>query len=64
MAPTMAGKGTWVDVDPKSYEPIAQCIVILKYAAKQHTAAAEKFYDFIFSSSAQDIFKKYGYTLP
>ncbi len=64
LAANMKDKGKWVDVDPQSYEPIAQGIVMLKHAAKGNANDAQKFYDFIFSAKAQDIFKKYGYTLP
>jgi len=60
----MKDKGKWVEVDPQSYERIAQGAVMLKYAQRQHLAAAEKFYDFLFSDKAKDIFKKYGYILP
>ncbi|MEI7999214.1 MAG: molybdate ABC transporter substrate-binding protein [Candidatus Omnitrophota bacterium] len=63
LAPNMKGKGRWVDVDPKAYSPIAQAVVILKFA-KHNELAAQKFYDFLFSPEAQEIFKKYGYALP
>ncbi len=64
MAPNMKDQGKWVDVDPNSYEPIAQGVVILKHSQKNHAAQAQKFYDFLFSAPAQEIFKKYGYKLP
>jgi len=63
LASNMKDKGKWVEVDPKAYKPIAQAVVILKYA-KHNEQAAQKFYDFLFSAQAQGIFKKYGYTLP
>ena len=64
LAPHMKDKGKWVEVDPQSYEPIAQGVVILKYAGRKHSAEAQKFDNFLFSAPAQDIFKKYGYKLP
>ena len=64
LAPNMKDKGKWVDVGSQSYDPIAQSVVILRYASKNHSAEAQKFYDFLFSAPAQDIFKKYGYALP
>lgn len=64
LAPHMKDKGKWVEVDTQSYEPIAQGAVILKHSQKQHATSAKKFYDFLFSSQAQDIYKKYGYKLP
>ncbi len=64
LAPQMKNQGKWVDVDPHSYEPIAQGVVILKYAQKDHLAEAQKFYDFLFTAPAEEILKKFGYRLP
>lgn len=64
MAPNMKDKGKWVEVDEQSYDPIEQGVVILKYASKSHLVEAQKFYNFLFSLTAQNIFKKYGYKLP
>jgi molybdate transport system substrate-binding protein len=60
----MIGRGKWIEVDSQSYERIAQGVVILTYAKKQHFKAAEKFYNFLFSDKGKEIFKKYGYILP
>ncbi len=64
MAPELAGKGKWVDVPTESYEPIAQGIVILKHGSEFNSESARKFYDFIFSEKAREIFSRYGYKLP
>ena len=64
LAPNMKDKGKWVEVDPQSYEPIAQGAVVLRYAEQDHSKEAHEFYDFLFSAPAQEIFKKYGYKLP
>ncbi|MBF0512202.1 MAG: molybdate ABC transporter substrate-binding protein [Candidatus Omnitrophica bacterium] len=64
LAPPMKDKGKWVQVDPQSYEPIAQGVIVLKYAQQNHSKEAREFYEFLFSSPAQEIFKKYGYKLP
>ncbi len=63
LAANMKDKGKWVEIDKEAYEPIAQGVVILKYAQK-HREAAQKFFDFLFSNEASEIFKKYGYVLP
>ena len=63
LADNMKAQGAWIEVDPKAYNPIAQAAVVLK-SSKHHEQAAQKFYDFIFSTEARGIFKKYGYTLP
>lgn len=49
----------WQPVNPKTYQPIKQGVVILKRA--EHNAAAKKFYQYLFSPGAKRIFKKYGY---
>ncbi len=49
----------WVEIDSKLYTPIKQGIVIIK-----NTKEVKKFYDFILSKSAKEIFKSYGYQVP
>jgi molybdate transport system substrate-binding protein len=61
LADEMKDKGTWVGVDTRAYNPIAQAAVILKHGAENNKAAAEKFYSFLFSKSATDILKQFGY---
>ena len=46
-------------IDPKTYSPIEQGIVILKHA--EGNTNAEKFYKYILSTDAKRIFKEYGY---
>lgn len=64
IAPETAGKGKWVEVPAESYEPIAQGMVILKHGAAANAESSRKFYDFVLSAKARDIFAKYGYKLP
>lgn len=64
VAPETAGKGRWVEVPTESYEPIAQGMVILKHGAAANGEAARKFYEFVQSTKAREIFAKYGYKLP
>jgi len=47
----------WIDVNSSLYHPIKQGIVLLKRANSE----AKKFYEFILSKEAKEIFKKYGY---
>ncbi|MDF2432092.1 MAG: molybdate transport system substrate-binding protein [Mucilaginibacter sp.] len=49
----------WLIIDPKTYSPIDQGMVLLKHAAAN--ADAEKFYQYILSPAAKAIFKDYGY---
>jgi len=60
----MKDKGKWIEVDPQSYESIAQGVIVLRYAEQNHSKEAHEFYDFLFSGPARGIFKKYGYKLP
>ena len=64
LASHMKDKGKWIEINPQSYEPIAQGVIVLKYAQLNHSKEAREFYDFIFSAPAQEILKKYGYKLP
>jgi molybdate transport system substrate-binding protein len=64
VAPKMAGQGRWIDVPAAAYQPIAQGAVILRRGMKEHPAAAEAFYAFLFGAEARAIFTKYGYLLP
>lgn len=46
-------------IDPKTYAPIEQGMVVLKHAAGN--ANAEKFYQYILSPEAKKVFREYGY---
>ena len=64
LAPNMKDQGKWVEIEKDAYEPIAQGAVILKRAQDGNLENAQKFFDFLFSAEAGEIFKKYGYVLP
>ncbi|MGZ8252133.1 MAG: molybdate ABC transporter substrate-binding protein [Methylophilaceae bacterium] len=64
VAPETAGKGKWIEVPTESYEPIAQGVVILKHGSEVNGEAARKFYGFVLSAKAREIFAKNGYKLP
>lgn len=49
----------WRVIDPKTYQPIEQGMVLLKRA--NNNPAAEKFYQYILSPPAKAIFEQYGY---
>src|ERR1700744_3542021 len=46
-------------IDPKTYSPIEQGMVILKHA--EGNANADKFYQYILSPDAKKVFREYGY---
>ena len=60
-APENTGKGHWVELDSKSYTPIDQGAVILKYGIQHHGKSVQEFYRYLFSKRAKKIMKKYGY---
>ncbi|MDH5560743.1 MAG: molybdate ABC transporter substrate-binding protein [Deltaproteobacteria bacterium] len=64
LSPAMRGKGTYFELDPKSYEPILQGAVILKRGLLENPELAREFYQFLFSEQARKIFLAYGYQLP
>ena len=64
LAPNMKDQGKWIEIEKDAYEPIAQGAVILNHAKKDNVESAQKFFNFLFSNEAQEIFKKYGYVLP
>jgi molybdate transport system substrate-binding protein len=49
----------WKVIDPKTYSPIEQGMVLLKRSADN--VNAEKFYQYILSPAARAIFEEYGY---
>jgi molybdate transport system substrate-binding protein len=55
------GKTTlyWKEIDPKSYTPIKQGIIIIKQT--KENANALKFYEYMLSPAAKTILKEYGY---
>ncbi len=59
----LEGKGKWIEMDPGSYDPIAQGVALLRRDGANE-GAAKSFYDFLFSSEGAVILKKYGYRLP
>lgn len=57
----MKNRGKWIELNHDVYAPILQSAVLLKYGSENHSVEARKFYEFLFSEKAKDIYKKYGY---
>jgi len=57
----MKSKGTWIDIDNKSYKPIQQAAVILKHGNETNKEAIRQFYNYLYSQQAKNILKKFGY---
>jgi molybdate transport system substrate-binding protein len=60
MAPDM--KGTYFELDPKSYKPVEQAMVLIK--SWQSNPEAAKFLKFVLSNQCKPIFEKYGFLVP
>lgn len=63
MSPEMKGIGQWVEVDPKSYNAIDQAMIVLKNGSPENQIAAKKFYNFLQTPKAHEIFKRFGYII-
>lgn len=61
LSPEMKNMGRWIDIDSSAYTPINQGAVILTHGMKQNLKASERFFNFLFSPEAINIFKEYGY---
>lgn len=59
----MKNKGSWMEVDSKTYHPIQQAAVLLKHGSAENDDASIKFYNYLYSQAAKNIFKKYGYLI-
>ncbi len=59
----MRGKGVWVELNRGDYPPIEQAAVLIKQTARNpaESAAAAKFYSFLFSAKAKAIYQRFGY---
>lgn len=62
LSPRMIGKGYWADVDPASYQPIAQGAVVMN--TSEYLQLAKEFLNFLFSDESKVILKQYGYLIP
>jgi len=61
LSPKLKTIGTWMELPKDSYRPIEQGVVLTTFGAKNHPEASQRFYDFLFSTTADQIFKTYGY---
>lgn len=52
----------WKVIEPQTYAPIEQGMVLLKHAG--NSQGAEKFYQYMLSAPAKAILKEYGYIVP
>ncbi|WP_448104296.1 molybdate ABC transporter substrate-binding protein [Pedobacter panaciterrae] len=59
-----AAKLKWVKVDPRVYDEIKQGMLILTHAKKGNYDKASKFFSYLQSPAAKQLFKKNGYRIP
>ena len=60
-SPAMQGQGRWKAVNPDSYTPIAQGVLLLKGVSGNQDGALA-FYEYLSSAEAAGILEKYGYS--
>jgi len=60
LAPQLADKVAWKEIESKHYSVIEQGIVIVNNSEAK-SAQCKKFYNFLFSEEGQNIFSRYGY---
>ncbi|MEX0363470.1 MAG: molybdate ABC transporter substrate-binding protein, partial [Allomuricauda sp.] len=58
----LSQQGHWIELDTDGYAPIQQGIVMLENQTGQDEASLS-FLEFIFTKEAQEILKKYGYSI-
>ncbi|WP_422351756.1 molybdate ABC transporter substrate-binding protein [Flagellimonas sp.] len=58
----LSQQGHWIELDTDGYAPIQQGIVMLENQTGQDQASLS-FLEFIFTKKAQEILKKYGYSI-
>jgi molybdate transport system substrate-binding protein len=61
LAPELAQKGHYLRLDPATYPPLAQGMIITRYGEEQHPTAAQAFFQFVFSPEGQEILRQFGY---
>ena len=59
-SPQMKNEGFWKEIDPKYYAPIEQGIVVIQ-RKNRDISKAQQFRDFLFSTTAKQILKDFGY---
>lgn len=64
-APSLTKQGEWATVDLSLYSSIQQGAIIIKQErSEERTEEVNSFYQFLFSSEAQQILTSFGYQLP
>ena len=64
LADEVRGKGKWKEVDSTLYDRIAQGAVVCKYGRDNNPGLSSRFFAFLYSEAARNIFSRYGYILP
>lgn len=64
LSPELAGKGKWIALNPKYYQPIEQGVIITTTGQEKQPAACKAFLEFLKQKEAQTILERYGYQIP
>ncbi|MCB0635499.1 MAG: molybdate ABC transporter substrate-binding protein [Lewinella sp.] len=60
-APELRMIGQYQILDPATYPPLAQGMVLTRYGQEQHPEVARAFYDFVLGPEGQEILQQFGY---
>jgi molybdate transport system substrate-binding protein len=62
LAPAMQGKGKYWEVPAEAYPPLAQGVVVI--TRSQHKKEAAAFVQYVKTTEAAEVLRKYGFTVP
>jgi len=62
LSPEMKNNGKYIELDPKSYKPVEQAMVLIK--GWERNPEAKKFMVFVLSNECKPVFEKYGFIVP
>ncbi len=64
LSPEMKGQGRYTKLDSTDYSAINQAALLLKHSdSSPKKQKSQEFYDFLYSTKAKNIFRKYGYSV-
>lgn len=64
LSPEMKNVGNWIKLDSSAYRPIDQAAVLLLHSKDSPKRdKSRKFYEFLYSEKAKEIFRQYGYAV-
>lgn len=63
ISPQLSGVGYWSELDTTFYKPIVQGVALIAQQDTSNLVWARRYYNYLFSIDAKQIFRKYGYLI-